>query len=184
MNDPVARLSVKVFLDAPADLDTEPAIGIFHRWIQDEALEGLLIDVADYRHVHHGPAVMLIGDERDHVLDLLEGRPGVVCVQKRHGDETTLTEQIVATARRARAAADLLAGEPDIAIGGVRGGELRVTVLDRLAAPSGPEGQAAVRPAVEAAAAEILGEGAVVEAVEDPKGPASFRILAGSAVPA
>lgn len=179
---PAARLGVKVYLDVPAELDAEPAIGIFHGWIQRDALEGILIDVADYRHVHHGPAVMLIGHERDLVLDMGEGRPGLACIDKR-GDAETLSAQVVGTARHAIAAAELLAEEPAIAVRGVGDGEVRVAILDRLRAPSGGAGEAATRGAVEAAAAELFpGEDVSVEAVADPGGPVAFRIIAGAPV--
>lgn len=50
--------------EKPADL--EEFIPVFHRWIQRQALPGLLIDVADYRHVAGGPGIVLIGHEGDY----------------------------------------------------------------------------------------------------------------------
>jgi rhodanese-related sulfurtransferase len=48
----------------PASLD--PAIPVFHRFIQRGQVEGLVIDVADYRHVPQGPGVLLIGLDVDY----------------------------------------------------------------------------------------------------------------------
>src|SRR5207248_3157105 len=39
--------------------------------------EELLLDVADYRHVHHGPGIVLIGHEADYSLDNSDGRLGI-----------------------------------------------------------------------------------------------------------
>lgn len=175
---PVARLQVKVLLDAPADLDLEPAIALFHGWIQRDAVEGLLIDVADYRHVHDGPGVVLIGDERDYGLDLGGGRPGVVCIEKRHAKVASLADQLAEAARRARGAARLLVESPAFASCHVRDDELEVRVLDRLQAPAGRTGEAAVLPSVERVAHDLLGGRASVEAVPAPKGPVTLRLIA------
>jgi hypothetical protein len=175
-----ARLSVKAPLDIPPGADLEPVIGVFHGWIQRSALDGLLLDVADYRHVHNGPAVMLIGHERDHVLDLADGRPGLACIDKRAGEGATLAEQVVAVGERARAAAALLADEPALEGWSVGDGPIEIRVLDRLLAPAGAEGERAVAPAVEDAARRLLGDAALVEAVPAPQGPVTFRLLAGA----
>jgi rhodanese-related sulfurtransferase len=79
------RIAAKFFVDPDpgADADVEVFIPIFHRLIQQAAVEGLLIDVADYRHVPNGPAVALIGHEVDYVIDFSGGRAGLLTVRKR-----------------------------------------------------------------------------------------------------
>lgn len=63
-----ARLAVRFPLAGmPGDL--EPAIGVFHRFIQRGLVEGLLIDVADYRHVPNGPGVRLVAHDIDYGID-------------------------------------------------------------------------------------------------------------------
>jgi len=69
------HLNVKLLLEDSIDL--EPVIPIFHNWIQNCILPELLIDVADYRHVHHGPGVVLIGHEADYSIDQTDGRVGL-----------------------------------------------------------------------------------------------------------
>lgn len=69
------HINVKLLLKDEIDLD--PVIPIFHSWIQDQVLDGLLIDVADYRHVHHGPGMVLIGHEADYSIDNADGRLGL-----------------------------------------------------------------------------------------------------------
>ena len=46
---------VNVKFPSAGSIDLTQAIPVFHRWIQEQALPGLLIDVADYRHVPEGP---------------------------------------------------------------------------------------------------------------------------------
>lgn len=63
------HINIKIFVDG--DLPVEPSrfINVFHEWIKTQALEELLIDVADYRHVPAGPSVLLVGHEADYGLD-------------------------------------------------------------------------------------------------------------------
>jgi rhodanese-related sulfurtransferase len=79
------RIAAKFFVDPDpgADADVEAFIAIFHRFIQQSTVEGLLVDVADYRHVPHGPAVALIGHEVDYLIDFTGGRAGLLVVSKR-----------------------------------------------------------------------------------------------------
>src|SRR5438270_8858929 len=71
----IQHINVKLLLDAPPDLD--PIIPIFHGWIQNQGFDTLLLDVADYRHVHHGPGIILIGHEADYSIDNAGGRLGL-----------------------------------------------------------------------------------------------------------
>ena len=80
----VQSLRLKVFVDGAFDFDDDVLIRVFHQWIQNRTLtETLLIDVADYRHVHNGPGIMLIGHDIHLGLDSAEGRPGLVYAFKR-----------------------------------------------------------------------------------------------------
>ena len=46
---------------------------------REHAFDELMIDVADYKHVKHGPGVVLVGDANDYYLDEGEGRPRRPC---------------------------------------------------------------------------------------------------------
>ncbi|MCH7960628.1 MAG: hypothetical protein IID08_10880, partial [Candidatus Hydrogenedentes bacterium] len=52
-------------------------IGVLQRFIQEHTVPGVLIDVADYSHMHHGPGVILIGHEANISIDYAEGRMGL-----------------------------------------------------------------------------------------------------------
>ena len=69
------HINVKLLLKDWIDLDS--VIPIFHNWIQNRILPELLIDVADYRHVHDGPGIVLIGHEADYSIDQTDGRVGL-----------------------------------------------------------------------------------------------------------
>ena len=57
---------VSVAVPFVGDVDPEAFVPVFHDWIRRGAVEGLLIDVARYGHVHHGPGIMLVGHEGDY----------------------------------------------------------------------------------------------------------------------
>ena len=59
-------------------VDLAAAIPVFQRWIQQQALPGLLLDVADYRHVPEGPGVVLVAHEAIYGLDQGGGRLGLL----------------------------------------------------------------------------------------------------------
>ena len=105
------------FIKFPAKLDArydaKELIPVFQRWIQRDALEGVLIDVANYTHVDEGPGVLLIGHESNWSLDFTDGEPGLLYTRKREalGDiETRLKDAF----RLALEACSLLEKEDDI----------------------------------------------------------------------
>ena len=57
------HINVKLLLKDSQDVDLDPLIPVFHNWIQEQVCDELLLDVADYLHVHHGPGIVLIGHE-------------------------------------------------------------------------------------------------------------------------
>ena len=81
--DQAHRVAV-TFPVAGETLDVDAAISVFHRWIREGcALEGLLIDVADYRHVPDGPGVLLIGLDRDRSIEFSTGEVAIRSMSKR-----------------------------------------------------------------------------------------------------
>lgn len=91
--------ATEFFIKFPANLkanyDAKELIPVFQRWIQKDALEGVLIDVANYTHVEQGPGVLLIGHEANWSLDFGDGEPGLLYTRKREalGDiETRLRD--------------------------------------------------------------------------------------------
>lgn len=77
------RLGLKFNLKQQPTLAPQDILPIFQRWIQEHRLEGMLIDVIDYKHVPDGPGVVLIADEADLAYDLTDGLTGLYYIRKR-----------------------------------------------------------------------------------------------------
>jgi len=71
------HINVKLYLQDPQAVQLEALVPVFHEWIQNKVCEELLIDVADYRHVHAGPGVVLVGHEADYSVDNTDNRLGI-----------------------------------------------------------------------------------------------------------
>ena len=153
----VQRVALKVFLDDGAALSPRDVIPVFHRWIQTRAVDGLLIDVADYSHLPTGPLALLVGHEGRYVLDHGGGRLGLQYVRTQPLDGP-LETRLRAAARMLLRAARLI--EDDAALPGpvrFRGDEIDWVANDRLLAPNTPDTLAAVRPAFESFLAALSG---------------------------
>ncbi len=135
------HIKVKFFIDAPEAVSLPAFIPIFHRWIQHSSVEGLLIDVADYKHVPEGPGVLLIGHEGDYAIDMAQGRPGLLYSRRREwGEDETLEERLRTVFGLAIRACQTLEAEETLA-GQIkfRMDEVELTFADRLNTPNEPE---------------------------------------------
>jgi hypothetical protein len=151
------KLQLKIFVDADSAgaIDQAAFVPVFHRWIKERVLPELLIDVANYAHVHEGPGVVLIGHGSDYFMDQGEGRLGLLHNRKRAG--AAPADRLTDLARRTLHAASLLEGDPSLS-GKLRfaSNELLFRINDRLAGPSGDETLASVRTELEALARQIF----------------------------
>jgi hypothetical protein len=164
------RLQVKLFVENPGAVELAAFMGVFQRWIQQKQLEGLLIDVVDYRHVFQGPGVVLIGHESDYSMDEGEGRLGLLYTRKRQLD-ASLHDQIRGSISLALRAALLL--ENDASLGGklkFRTDKVEIRFLDRLQFKNTPETLDLVRDDLSAVLADIYGAAVDLNAVNsDPR---------------
>ncbi len=140
------HVNVKLMIENPAQVDLEPLIPIFHSWIQGQAPGELLLDVADYRHVHAGPGVVLIGHQGDYSVDNGQERLGVRYNRKAELDgdnESRLAQAAVA----ALTACQRLEADPRLE-GRLRfnGRELELFVNDRMLAPNDASTRQAAEP--------------------------------------
>jgi hypothetical protein len=71
------HVNVKLYLQDPQAVKLEALVPVFHGWIQNKVCEELMIDVADYRHVHAGPGVVLVGHQADYSVDNADSRLGI-----------------------------------------------------------------------------------------------------------
>jgi len=131
----VQHLNVKFYLENLETVNLADYAAVFNTWIQQQRLDELLIDVADYLHVHHGPGIMLIGHEADYSLDNRVGRLGLLYNRKAQLDGTT-QDKLVQAVRAALTAAQLLEQENGLRF---NGSEVQVIVNDRLLVPNTEE---------------------------------------------
>ncbi len=149
------RLDLKLYFEAPEVSPREAAIKVFHRIIQQKALDELLIDVADYGHVPSGPGVMLIGHEAHYALDASDGRLGLLYSRKR-SLEGSLEERLRHAFGRLLHSAELLEAEAELGI--VPRLDLwTLRFNDRLRAPNTEETAARVTPGLERVLADLFG---------------------------
>ena len=130
------HVNVKLLVQNPGEVDLEPLIPVFHGWIQDQIGEGLLLDVADYRHVDGGPGVVLIGHEGNYSVDNTDHRLGVR-YNRKAVLEGSNQDRLKQAARAALMACQRLEADPRLR-GRLRfnGQEIEVFINDRLVAPN------------------------------------------------
>ncbi|RPJ17412.1 MAG: hypothetical protein EHM33_32995 [Chloroflexi bacterium] len=138
----VQHINIKFFLENPEAVHLADYAAVFNSWIQKHALEELLIDVADYLHVHNGPGIMLIGHEADYSLDQRAGRLGLLYNRKAQLEGST-QEKLAQAARAALTAAQILEKENGLKF---NAREAQVVVNDRLLIPNTRETFASLEP--------------------------------------
>jgi hypothetical protein len=150
------HVNVKLLVKDPDGLDLERLIPVFHAWIQDQVFDDRLLDVADYRHVHHGPGVVLIGHEGDYTVDNTEGRLGVRYNRKTPLDGSNEDRLKQATRAVLNACQHL---EAEHNLGGklrFNGQDIEIFINDRLVAPNRDETRQALDPDFKQFAGELF----------------------------
>ena len=182
------RLSVKFFFEE-LSIEVEDFIPVFHRWIRENVVPNeLLLDVADYKHIVDGPAILLVGHEADYVIDLTDAKPGLMYVRKRDAG-SDLSEALGTTLSQALNGVKLT--ESDVELKGklkLRTDAATFVLLDRLNYANAANGDGADTAAAAAQAqlsdnlAAIFGDDATVTRVaNDPREPLTFELSAPSA---
>jgi hypothetical protein len=130
------HVNVKLGIEKPGEVDLGALIPIFQKWIEAPPVEDLLLDVADYQHVHAGPGVVLIGFQGDYSVDNTDNRLGVRYNRKAPLDGSN-QDRLKQAARAALSAFARLETEPRME-GKLRfdGREIEVIINDRLFAPN------------------------------------------------
>ena len=135
------RFTIKFFIQEPETVSLASFIPVFHRWIQEKTVEGLLIDVADYKHIYNGPGVILLGAQVDYSIDLGKSQPGLLLRYKQPGPEKeTLLAQLRTALLLALRACRALETDPDLNNQvAFRTDEVEIAFQDRLMAPNTAE---------------------------------------------
>ena len=171
------RLQLKLYLEPSAHFELEALIPVFHRFIREQLIKELLIDVVDYSHVPDGPGVVLIGHAADFYVGALDGAYGLVYSRKRGGPgpDARLEDAL----RRLVNTARLLEQESSLKWR-FKSGELSLRLTDRLRAPNDDATFAATQAEVEALFGRVYGGPIAVERLPAAKEPLSLRIKASS----
>ncbi len=161
------HITVKIPVDGELNVDLKRFIELFHRWIAEGAVDEMLIDVADYRHVPRGPGVMLIGREADYAIDQTGGTPGLA-YNRKAPLEGTNADRFRQSLRSAAKACVLLESE----LKGLRFSrdQFEVCVNDRAMAPNTAETRQAFEADLLAFLSNALGENdCTLDTAEDPR---------------
>ncbi|MFZ5896677.1 MAG: hypothetical protein ACOY0T_36815 [Myxococcota bacterium] len=149
------KVQIKLF--AAADTHVEAYVPVFHRWIRENVLNELMIDVVDYSHVANGPEIVLLGHASDYVIDRGDGKLGLLYASKR--EPASAEGSFLPALRRALRAARLLSQEPGLKSPlSFKTDTLLVRIADRLNAPNNEETLARVEPALRNALASVYGD--------------------------
>lgn len=151
MADPInlQHVNVKIFAEELTPIDLADAVPVFHRWIQENVCEELLVDVADYRHVPAGPGILLVAHEANYSLDCAFNRLGLLYSRKAVVDGDT-HRKLDQAFRAALEACLRLEQEPPFQ-GKLKfnAGDCEILVNDRLLVPNTEETWIALKPALE-----------------------------------
>jgi hypothetical protein len=149
------KFCVKFFAENPSAVGIGDFIPVFHRWIQKQAVEGTLVDVADYGHVPQGPGVVLVAHEADYSMDQAEGPLGLL-YNRKTSIGGRLSDRIADAFRTALGACEKLEHEPEFQ-GKVkfRAASPIFIANDRLSAPNTEEAFQALRSDLAAALARV-----------------------------
>jgi len=133
----LTRFTLKIYAEPAPDFEPGVLIDVWQDWVRDHPLAETEIDVADYRHVHDGPWILLVNHEADYAYDGDDGKPGLVLQQRTPIQAPTLAARIEDAYRRLCRVAELT--EQDVRVDGkLRFQRLpvRMQTNDRLRGPS------------------------------------------------
>lgn len=183
------RLSIKFYFEE-LSVDVDSFIPVFHRWIRENVVPNeLLLDVADYKHILEGPAILLIGHEADYVIDFTDGKPGLQYIRKRDAG-SDLSDALGTTLSQALNGVKLAEG--DVELQGklkLRTDGATIVLMDRLNYPNASANGDGTDAAAAAAQAQLsdnlaalFGNDATVTRVaNDAREPLTFELHAPSA---
>jgi hypothetical protein len=155
----IQHFRVKLLATPQSNPRLGDAIPVFHRWIQQNRVPEIAIDVADYEHVPAGPGVILVCHEAIYGLDQSQGKLGLIYT-RRSVLGGSVEDRLRQAVESAESAAGLLEQEPEFA------GNLRfdrshweVSVNDRALAPNTDATWLDLQPVIRGVFDGILGPG-------------------------
>jgi hypothetical protein len=162
------KIAVKVFAETPSEIALTDFIDIFHNWIQTS--DGVYHDVADYSHMQAGSGIVLVANEANVSIDETGNRRGLLYNYKAQLGGSN-REKIRKVLRSAFENCLRLEREPSLE-GKLKFStdELVFFINDRLLAPNTTETLAALKPDLEGAVRDLVGDaGFTFEHNPDPR---------------
>ena len=167
----VQHLNVKFFVANAEAVNLEDFLAVFNGWIQKRVTDDLLVDVADYRHVHAGPGIVLIGHEANYSLDNTGNRLGLLYNRKAplNGNASDRLARVV---RTTLLACQRLEKENKLKFNGQ---EAELLINDRLLAPNTAQTFSALEPELKALFDKLYG-GAKYTLTRNPEPRERFTV--------
>ena len=101
------HINLKFYIENPETVNLEDFTAVFNTLDPEaKATEELLIDVAEYLHVHNGPGIMLIGHNANYSLDNRAGRLGLLYNRKEPLEGTNRRKACPSRTRRIERGSD------------------------------------------------------------------------------
>ena len=174
------RIQIKFYLECGQDVAPDTWFRVFNTWIP-ETTDEVLVDVADYSHVYHGPVTLLVGHEANYSIDRTDGKAGLLYDRKQpsdggFGDRLASAFASALKACRRLERDSLLAGSAKF-----RTDDVLIALNDRLLAPNSEETHAAVRADLDRVLKKLYGGAdVVVKRDTDPKQRFTLKVDSGS----
>ena len=178
------KIGFKILAEEGSTVELVEFIPVFHRWIQKKALDNLLIDVADYSHVHAGPGIVLVAHEGNYAIDETGNRRGFVYYSK-HELQGSMVNRMAVVCRHALDACKLLQDEQQFN-GRLNfpAQEFQFFFNDRLQAPNTDESWKKLEPELQDFLKVFFsGVKFTVKRVPDPRERLQANIMLTQAVP-
>jgi hypothetical protein len=170
----------KIFTEGDLKIDPNNVVNVFHRWVAQQSLPELLVDVAELLHVPAGPGVVLVGLEADYALDHTGNHWGLVYRRKAPLAGTN-ADRFAQALRAAAHVAQLLEVEfPDLKFSRR---EFSLVVNDRELAPNTAATFAAAKPELDTFLKDFLGHSDFSLALLDNDPRRRFGVMVKSAKP-
>ena len=179
------RYKLTIFAEPVAAVSAKTIIPVFHKWIREQSIDELLIDVADYTHLPSGPKALLVGHEANLAIEASSDCVGLCYIRKRNVSEQ-LAQNLISGAKTLVQAAQMLESDSDAMLNGnftFQTDKLVFSANDRLLAPNTPTIDEALKNTLQTFGKQLHGTKSVSITSQITEGQPSFAITSQNDVP-
>ncbi len=179
------RYKLTIFAEPVAAVSAKTIIPVFHKWIREQSIDELLIDVADYTHLPSGPKALLVGHEANLAIEASSDCVGLCYIRKRNVSEQ-LAQNLISGAKTLVQAAQMLESDSDAMLNGnftFQTDKLVFSANDRLLAPNTPTIAEAIKNILQTFGEQLHGTKSVSITSQITEGQPSFAITSQNDVP-